>query len=98
MKKILRGTGITLVICGIVLFFISGYVQKITEPKEVKSGYMSDGKFIQTDSGYIGGNEEGHEGSGQLKTISILLAVVGAVAVIGSCKVKEEHYGDQYRR
>ena len=67
MKALLRALGAILAICGLVIYFIAGSAQEEMEPNEVKVGYVSNGNFVETDSGQIGGNEEGQKSMESVK-------------------------------
>lgn len=93
MKKLFCVLGIILILCGMGINLIAGAAQKDIEPNEVKVGYMSDGKFVETDSGYMGGNREGQESMESLKGFGTLAIIGGAAALIASFVMRD---GNQY--
>lgn len=91
MKKVLRVLGVILVVCGLGIYLISGSAQKDMAPNEVKVGYMSDGKFVETDSGYMGGNKEGQESMESLKGFGTLAIIGGVAALIASFVIRDDN-------
>ncbi len=90
MKRLIRGTGIVLIICAVLLFMIAGMVQEEAKPNRVRFGIMTNGSFKETDSGYIGGNAEAAEDMEWLKGVAILSGIAGTGAIIGSFVMKDE--------
>lgn len=90
MKHLCRGFGIVLLICGVLIYIIAGAGQEATEPNHVSVGYIADdGYFVETNSGYMGGNQEGHEEMGYLKGIGIIAGIAGGILLFASFKIKE---------
>ena len=92
MKKALRVLGVILLVCGIGLYLIGGAGQKSTAPSKVQLGYISDGKMVVTDSGYLGGNKEGQKTMDSLKTAGVATMVGGAAALVISFVIKDDEY------
>lgn len=90
MKKILRGLGIILLVCGIVIYGIAAMAQKQTKGTTVRTGMIVNGQFVETDSGTIGSNPEGEKDMGFLKSIGMMSGVAGAVLTVGSLIVKKD--------
>lgn len=90
MKKLCIVCGIVLIICGLMLYFIAGVQKDNMQPQEIKYGYVQDGKYIQTDSGFIGGNPEGEETMGALQIIGIMAMVGGGIMALASLAFKAQ--------
>ena len=90
MKGVLKGVGILMVICAVILYVIAGYVQEQAKPRTVTFGVVSNGTFSETGSGKIGGNSEAVEEMGWLKVIAVMSGIGGVGALIGSVVVKDE--------
>lgn len=95
MKRLLKGLGILLIVCAVIMYAIAGYVQEEAKPRAVTFGAVTNGVYTQTGSGTIGGSNETVEEMGWLKAISVMSGIIGAGAVIGSFAVKEEK-GPEY--
>lgn len=91
LKHVVRGLGIFFMVAGILLFVLAGQMQEELRPNRVTYGYVTGGQFTSTGSGYIGGNSEGVETMGTVKTLGGVCAVVGTGMVIASafCNDKE---------
>ena len=90
MKKLMKTMGIVCLVCSVLLFAIAGAVEDRAQGSKVSTGYMVNGTFVETESGYIGRNESAIEDMGWLKGISILAGIVGVGGIIGSSIIKEE--------
>lgn len=91
MKALLRALGAILAICGLVIYFIAGSAQEEMEPNEVKVGYVSIGNFVETDSGQIGGNEEGQESMESVKAFGTFAIIGGAVLLLASFLIRDNY-------
>lgn len=90
MKKMLKIVGCVCIVCAILLFLIAGLGESAAQGTKVSVGYRVNGVYTETNSGYMGRNEQGIEDMGYLKGIAILSGVIGAGALVGSAVVKEE--------
>lgn len=94
MKKLLRGCGILLIVCGIGIMAISGKAKEAAKPNEVHMGVIINGQFTETSSGYMGGNQEAEEDMSYLFGIGAIAALGGSAMAIGSFAVKEQESAD----
>ena len=90
MKTLLRGAGILLIICAIVLYSIAGYVQEEAKPRSITFGAVTNGVYTQTGSGKIGGNAKAAEEMQWLKGVAIMSGIVGAGMMVGSMVIKKQ--------
>lgn len=90
MKGILKGAGILLIMCGVVLYLLAGAVQDRTKPQKVEFGYTTNGTYVQTGSGYLGGNAEGSKTMDSFKTMGVAAGIGGVVALIVSGTLRDE--------
>ncbi len=90
MKKLLKTLGCVLIACAVVLFVVAALGEDAAQGTKVSVGYQINGVYTETDSGYMGRNEQGIEDMGYMKGIAVLAGVVGVGALIGSGVVKEE--------
>ena len=79
MKGVLKGVGILLVFCAVILYVIAGYVQEQAKPRTVTFGVVSNGTYSETG-----------EEMGWLKVIAVMSGIGGVGALIGSVVVKDE--------
>ena len=89
-KKLLRILGITLLVCGIVIYAIAAKVQEKTRGSTIRFGTVINSQFQETDRSVIGRNPEGEKDMGYLKGIGVMSCVMGAGITVGSFFVKEE--------
>ncbi len=90
MKKLSRGCGLILILCGIVLYLIAGVAQEETKPQQVTFGVMYGDTFSQTGQGTLGGNAEGYQTMGSLKTLGIVTGIGGLALLVISFATKGE--------
>lgn len=89
-KRVLRLLGGFLVLGGIFLMVTAGKVAEASKPREIQTGYYSGGRFVATDTGYIGGNAQAEEDMGSLKVIGVMTMIVGGVMFAVSFKAEED--------
>ena len=90
MKGILKGLGVLLIVCGLILVFVFTNTQESVKPNKISVGVMwENGEFSQMDSGYIGGNQQGYETMESFKGIGFMCCVAGAVAFGVSFAIKK---------
>lgn len=91
MKTILKFLGVLLLMLGLIMVLITSKGQENVKPNKMSIGVISsNGKFYETDSGYIGGNYEGYETLGDFKTLGIMSCVVGGGLMVISFAIKED--------
>ena len=91
MKAIFKFLGILLLGLGFVMVLITSKGQENVKPNKMSIGVISgDGKFYETDSGYVGGNREGYETLGDLKTVGVMGCVAGGGLMVISFVIKED--------
>lgn len=89
MKKGLRFLGIALLVCGIVLSLICNQAIQDKQPRKYSSGYVTNGVYTETQSGYFGGDSDFTEGMNILRGLGYFVTAAGGVMTIVSFFVKE---------
>lgn len=88
MKAGIRVLSVLFLIGGLFIFFVAGEGKEASQPNKVTFGVVIDGKFTETDQGYIGGNEEAREEMGYLEGIGVIVILMGIGGFLGSFAVK----------
>ena len=90
MKKLLKISGAILIVCAVLLFVVASIGENAAQGTKVSVGYRINGEYTETNSGYMGRNQQGIEDMGYLKGIAAISGVAGIGALVGSTAVKEE--------
>lgn len=90
MKKMLKISGVVLIVCALLLYFAAGAGENAAQGTKVSVGYMANGVYKEINNGYMGRNQQGIEDMGYLKGIAVIAGIAGAGALIGSACTKEE--------
>ncbi len=99
MKKTMRTVAVVLIICGIIVCLIAGMGQKATKPTSYSTGYVnSNGQYIETNSGIMGGNSKTHNEMKGFKTLGIVIGIAGVGLFIISFIVKDGKIYSKYAK
>lgn len=90
-KRALRLLGGFLVLGGILMMIVAGKVTESSKPNKVTTGYYTNGQYVITNEGEMGGNAKAEKDMDSLKIFGGITVVLGGVLfVISSFKNEEE--------
>lgn len=91
MKKLLRNTGIAMIVGAVLIFILACAIQEMTKPIKVTTGVVTNGQYRQLGkSGYMGGSAKAQEDMRWLKGTAGIIGVSGVGFLIGALGTKEE--------
>ena len=91
MKKVIRGAGIVLLVCALILFFAAGEMKDAAQGTYVSTGVMINGEFKQVgNTGYLGRNQKGVETAEMMQVLAVVAGLFGAGAITASVFMKNE--------
>lgn len=85
MKKMFVLIAVVLLLCGIGMMVIAGIGKSAVTPSSVSVGYVVDGQYVQTNSGYIGGNRQAVKDMEGLMVLGGMTAVAGLACTVVAC-------------
>ena len=89
MDKItLRRVAILLLVIGVIAIIIGCIGMSKAKPSRYTTGYMIDGKYVQTGSGKIGGSSKQKSEMKLVRNTGILILVCGSGCMAGSFAMK----------
>lgn len=91
MKKVIRGIGVVLLVCAVILFLAAGEMKDASQGTYVSTGVVIDGVYKEIgNGGYMGYNQEGVETAGSLQGLAAVAGLFGAGLVVASVTMKDE--------
>lgn len=88
MKKLIRGVGIVLLVCAVVLFFAAGALKDESQGTHVS--IMIDGTNKEISNGYMGYNQKGVDTAEMMQGLAVVAGLFGAGAIVASMCMKDE--------
>lgn len=88
MKTLLRAVAVFFICGGLFFVAMAGMMEENARPNKISTGVMIGGEYIETKSGYIGGNREAEESAGYLNGLGIMITGLGAAGMVGSFFIK----------
>ena len=91
MKKVVRGLGVVLLVCAVILFGAAAAMKDASQGTYVSTGVIINGAYKEIgNGGYMGYNQEGVETAGMLQGIAVVTGLFGAGSIIVSVSMKDE--------